>query len=252
MRRWRTMARRVLVAAACVLSIDAAQAQQSIVASSDRPRIDITTDFTGYDLTIFGATDGPGDIVVVLRGPNENVAVRRKRRILGIWVAADKVSFADVPSFYAVASSLPLEELAPDLRRRLEVGIDQLPLALAKMERETDTDAFRQALTRTKQEIGLYPSTVAKVNVLGTRLRLFQAKVHLPANLPTGKYTVVAYLLPRDGGEIGHSVYLEVSEAGVSADVSFWARNYSLAYGMLAVVGALLAGWIAHLALRKL
>ena len=60
--------------------------------------ISITSNFTGTELLLFGATDGPGDIVVVVQGPRETLTVRRKQRIAGIWLNGRAISFADVPA----------------------------------------------------------------------------------------------------------------------------------------------------------
>ncbi len=67
----------------------------------------ITTGFTGTNVLLFGATDGPGDIVVVVRGPQKDIDVRRKERFGPIWVNATTVAMKDVPSYYRVASTRP-------------------------------------------------------------------------------------------------------------------------------------------------
>src|SRR3984893_18268925 len=72
--------------------------------------IAITTGFTGASVVLFGATDGPGDIVVSVRGPEREMTVRRKERIVGIWINTDDLTFAKVPSFYDIAASRPLDE----------------------------------------------------------------------------------------------------------------------------------------------
>src|SRR2546423_1125025 len=77
----------------------------SPVAALTTHLIAITTGFTGAAVVLFGATDGPGDIVVTVRGPDREVTVRRKERVAGIWVNTQQMSFARVPSFYALAAS---------------------------------------------------------------------------------------------------------------------------------------------------
>ena len=44
------------------------------------------------------------------------MTVWRKGKVAGIWVNAESVTFRNVPSFYAVAASRPVEELI-DARR---------------------------------------------------------------------------------------------------------------------------------------
>ena len=46
----------------------------------------ITTQFTGAELLLFGAKQGPGDIIVVVRGPLRDQIVRRKDKVSGIWI----------------------------------------------------------------------------------------------------------------------------------------------------------------------
>ena len=81
-------------------------AAQPLVADLSSHEISITTGFSGTELLLFGATEGEGDIVVVVRGPAGPATVRRKSRVLGIWINTDSVRFEGVPSFYRVASSV--------------------------------------------------------------------------------------------------------------------------------------------------
>ncbi|MGO4836000.1 TIGR02186 family protein, partial [Rhizobiaceae sp. 2RAB30] len=73
-------------------------------------KVAITADFTGADLTIFGALDnadplisrqGRYDVIVVLEGPARPVVVRRKDRILGMWINAESETFVNVPVSYS-------------------------------------------------------------------------------------------------------------------------------------------------------
>ena len=62
----------------------------------------------------FGAIDGTGDVVVVVRGPESVATVHRKGRTLGIWANEADMAFANVPGFWAMASTGPLQELVPE------------------------------------------------------------------------------------------------------------------------------------------
>ena len=246
-RRWRRAA--CLALLLTCISATARGQQLPLIADASNYRVNITTGFTGTDVVYFGAKSGPGDIVVVVRGPNFNYSVRRKQRVAGIWINTDKVSFGDVPSFYAVASSSPLDELLPrNLRMQQGIGLDTFSLPTLGKERETDIDAFRAALLRIKQQAGLYESEVGKVKILSDWL--FSTKVHFPANVPTGAYTV-AVMLVRDHDVVSaQTVQLVVSKSGADATVFEMAHIQSAAYGLVAIVGALLAGWAAHLVFR--
>src|SRR5437660_3375508 len=67
---------------------------EGLVADLTSHLIAITTGFSGASVVLFGAIDGRGDVVVVVRGPDREMTVRRKSRIAGIWVNTRAVTFA--------------------------------------------------------------------------------------------------------------------------------------------------------------
>src|SRR5690606_28298042 len=70
--------------------------------------IKMDADFTGKELFLVGARNDSGDIIVVVRGPEESYQIRKKERIAYMWLNRDRMKLFDVPSFYAVASTKEL------------------------------------------------------------------------------------------------------------------------------------------------
>ena len=69
--------------------------------------------------------------------------------------------------------------------------------------------------------------------------------------MPTGKYQVQIYLL-RDGRVVSaRSRGLDVERVGAEALIYDFAHQNSALYGLIAILVALMAGWVAHLAFRK-
>ncbi|MGF1610398.1 MAG: TIGR02186 family protein [Kiloniellales bacterium] len=223
----------------------------ALVADLSDHLVAITTGFAGAKVLLFGAVDGPGDVAVIVRGPESSVVMHRKSRLAGIWVNTASMTFDRVPSFYAVAASRPLEEIASvGARARNEIGLDFLDLALPHAKAsENIANEWRAALKRNKQRLGLYSTTVGRVRFLGNRL--FRTDIFFPANVPTGAYQVQVYLL-RDGEVIGaQTTPLIVSKIGAEAEIFDFAHHQSALYGVIAVLVALVAGWLAHVAFRK-
>ena len=81
---------------------------EGIVADLSSHLVAISSGFTGASVVLFGATEGGGDIIAVIRGPERELTVWRKGKVAGIWVNAESMTFSNVPSFYAVAASRPL------------------------------------------------------------------------------------------------------------------------------------------------
>ena len=84
-----------------------------LIADVSHNAIEIRSDFNGTQLLVFGARNVSGDIVIVLRGPEINARLRRKERIAGMWMHVDQRKYFGLPTFYAIASTKPLNRLAP-------------------------------------------------------------------------------------------------------------------------------------------
>ncbi len=238
------------LAFAALAALAAPARAQALIADLSSHLIAITTGFAGTEILLFGATEGEGGVVVVVRGPETTATVRRKARVGGIWINRDQVSFTGVPTFYRVAASGPLAELAPAaLRQRHQIGLDQLRLNAERALDPAEEREFRDGLMRNKERRELFSSEVGRVSFLGPRL--FRTRLVLPANVPTGSYTVEVFLI-RDAQVIAaQSTPLIVSKIGIAADVFEFAHRQAALYGILAIALSLLAGWGAGVLFRK-
>ena len=63
------------------MAIAGAARADTLVADLSKRLVAITTGFAGTDVLLFGAIDGEGDVVVVVRGPEKQVTMHRKSRV---------------------------------------------------------------------------------------------------------------------------------------------------------------------------
>jgi hypothetical protein len=114
------------------------QAGPRLVPDISARAIEIRYSFTGAQLLLFGAILYPGgrtptralDVVVVLKGPVQPMIVREKQKIAGIWMNADSHRFASAPSYYAVASNRPLQQIVGERTAAVyELGLQNLQLS---------------------------------------------------------------------------------------------------------------------------
>jgi uncharacterized protein (TIGR02186 family) len=239
----------VAVLLALFVSVPGAKAQP-LIADLSSHLIAITTGFAGTELLLFGATEGEGDVVVIVRGPDSETSVRRKARVAGIWINRDEMRFSGAPTFYRVAASKPLAEFVPQaLRQRYQIGTDALRI---QAQGEADADeiaSFRQGLVRNKEAQKLYDPELGRVAFLGPRL--FRTRIVFPANVPTGAYSVEV-LLVRGGQVIGaQTTPMFVSKVGIGADIYDFAHDRAAIYGLIAIFLAAFAGWAAGAIFRK-
>lgn len=222
----------------------------SLVADLSNHLIAITTGFTGTEVLLFGAKEGPGEVVVVVRGPTSTVAVRKKARVAGIWMNTDRVTFSNVPSFYAVATSAPLADIAPPaVLARHQIGFDQLKLQAPPSVGPERLREFRAALIRRQQSAGVFKSEVDEVSFLGDTL--FRASVFFPATVPVGVYLVEVFLLENGNVTGAQTTPLIISKVGFGAEMFDFAHQRAALYGLIAILLSLVSGWLPHILLRK-
>ena len=240
-----------VVLAAALPPGDAPRAQ-SLVADLSHHLIAITTAFVGTQVVAFGVAKGGGDIVVTVQGPREEVIVRRKSRVAGIWVNREGMAFRRVPAYYAVASTGPLERIArPDVLAQLEIGTEYLdlePIDASGFE-ISEIEAFRDALVRRKQEQGLYSRKPAPINFVGDQL--FRTTLVFPANVPPGIYQVQVFELQDGFAADAQRSTLVVSKVGLEADIYDFAQQRAPLYGLTAIVLAIVSGWLASVIFRR-
>ena len=245
--RWLAIAAAVMVLA----MVRPAQAQPLVFDLSDH-LIAISTAFTGTDVVAFGALDSAADVVIVVMGPSRDVVVRLAEPIAGVWVNSQSVTFEDVPTFYGIATNRPIEDIAslPALERH-GIGLQNLQLLPADDAGVSDVvaDRFRAALITRMQDRGVFGVDIGQVAFLGDRL--FRTTIAFPANVPTGQYQVSAYVF-QDGELVtAQTSPLVVSKIGLGAEIFWFAQVHAAAYGVIAIIIAVVAGWLAGVIFRR-
>jgi uncharacterized protein (TIGR02186 family) len=212
-------------------------------------QIDIAYSFTGAELLLFGAILYPGgrapapdtDVAVVIKGPAEPLLVREKAKVAGIWVNHASERFRSVPSFYAVATSRPLDRIvSPRTAAIYEIGIGNLLLSPANGSSAAEQARFESGLIDLKRRAGLYAEHVGAVSV--REGVLYRALVPIPARVPVGDYTAETYLI-RNGHIVAAATRrIAVGKSGFERFMAQAADTYPLLYGLAAIGISLLMG----------
>ena len=135
------------------------------------------------------------------------------------------------------------------MRQLHQIGLDTLRLNTETAASPQEIEEFRTALLRNEARGGLYPPGIGQVRFLGDKL--FRTDIRFPANVPTGTYLVQVFLVRDKAVVAGQTTPLVISELGVDAEVHDFADRYALAYGLVAITLAALAGWLASLPFRN-
>jgi uncharacterized protein (TIGR02186 family) len=245
----------ILIACGCA-------AAERLVVSLSNHRVQITSNFIGEDLVLFGSitadsetgtTRSNYDLVVTVTGPRETFRTRRKERVAGIWVNVDAREFVRVPSYLAVLSNRPVKDIGDAATlRRLQIGLDNFLLPQRIGPDIADTvrdDPYRVAFVRLESEHGLYREVPNAVTFLTPTV--FRAAIPLPADVPTGGFAIDVKLFSGGAMVAQTNSALEVIKAGFEQYVADAARDHGLLYGIATALIALFTGWLASVIFRR-
>jgi uncharacterized protein (TIGR02186 family) len=237
-----------------------AQALPKLVPDVSQREINIQSGFTGEELLLFGAIiyprgvtpEGQIDVAVVLRGPTRAITLREKQKIAGVWVNAASTDFRSVPTYYAVASSRPINKIVDAKTAAIyELGLNRLQLSPSGEIENREQRRFAAGLVDLNRRNDLYREDAGSVEI--TDSVLYRARLKIPSSVPVGRY-IAETLLIRNGRVIvaDDKVEVLISKSGFERYITIMAEYYSFWYGMLAVMISLFLGWFAGVVFRRL
>ena len=238
-------------------------ARESVQADVSARNVAVTSSFNGIEIVIFGAVDnsqqpsaesGYYDVLIVVEGVPGRVVVRRKNNVAGLWLNTSWAIFDLVPSYYAIAGTRPLDEITnEEFRAAHGVGFNNLRLTPAFGQTEAlsteDLAEFRRAIVRLKEKQGLYIQNGFKVAFIGKSL--FRAAIELPANVTVGPFETRVYLFHEEKLLSQYTVRLNLEREGLERYLHRFAFRYPTLYGLVTVMIAVGAGFLASTVFRK-
>lgn len=219
----------------------------------------VTSSFTGTEIIVFGsiehgrpehaASEDLYDVVIVLEGTPEKLVARRKSNVVGLWINTQSMTFESVPSYYAISSTRPLDEIAsPLVLRNHDIGFDKVRMQPVGGWESGITTAdlrkFKEAVIRLKNSTGLYVQSDYGVVFVGGA-SLFRTTIDLPANVPVGNLNARVMLFRKGQMLSQFKSQVRMQREGIERYLHDFAFGYPLLYGITAVIVAAGAGLAA-------
>lgn len=248
-RRW------ALLVALAAPATGQAQPHIGVTAGVSRDSYLIASNFTGTEIVVFGGVEASEggvlpsreglNIAVVVFGPDQNIVVRRKEPVGGLWINRATESFARMPGFYFAAATAPIKDLAPpEILASRGIGLQGLTKPV-----KAPAEPFLAAIMRQKQRDQLYAESADGVTFLSSSV--FRATIPLPAQVPTGNYTIKVFAFKDGQLAGGTSVPFAIDKTGIERWLYEFANRFAWAYAAIAILGALTAGFLASWAFRE-
>lgn len=221
-----------------------------LVPEISQHEVEVRQGFTGTELLLFGAILDPAgraaaqdyDVVVVLQGPSQPIRLREKARFGGIWVNAASTDYRSAPSFFAMASTRPIDEIVDEKTAAIyEFGTRYIQLSPSGVIEPQEQARFSAGLVDLRTRQSLYQETIGGVSV--SEKVLYQVRIDMPSNVVTGTYTAETFAV-RDGKVIASALSeVVVKKVGFERFIADSAENFSFLYGLVAVAMSLAMGW---------
>lgn len=238
----------------CLLAIVLCSAQREpiLVPEVSQHEIALAQGFTGTELLLYGAILDPAgiraadnyDIVVVLKGPTEAIRLREKEQIAGVWMNAESTEFRSAPSYYAVASTRPLDQVVDERTAAIyELGLASLQLSPIGAIDPEEQRRFATGLVELRRDQGLYREDAGGVTI--SEDVLYQARIALPSTVIAGTYTAETFAITDGRVVASATARVDIRKRGFEREVEIFAATDGFTYGFLAIAISIVMGWVA-------
>lgn len=223
-----------------------------LVSDISQHEIQVRQGFTGAELLLFGAILTPEgaragqdyDIVVVLKGPTQSIVLREKQKVAGIWINAASTEFRSAPSFFALASTKPVEKIVDDRTAAIfELGLPWLQLSPIGAIEPDEQNRFAAGLVDLRERQGLFTENEGSVKV--NEQVLYQARINLPSHVQVGTYTAETFAISNGRVVASGTNSVEVRKLGFEGAVATFSQDYGFVYGLLTIAVSIFLGWLA-------
>ncbi|MDC1133554.1 TIGR02186 family protein [Alphaproteobacteria bacterium] len=245
----------IIISLLIIVSAPDLKAKNQIVADLSQDNVEISTDFLGAKILLFGAYEGKkgDDIIIVVTGPKGLVTVQKKEKVFGVWVNTQKINYINAPKYLNILSNRDINDILNQRTRKIaEIGLNNLNVRIqpGKVVSKEKEKIWRKALTRNMLKSKLW--SLNENSVYLNKNVLFRSYLTLPSNVPTGIFNVKILHYRNNKLISKETSTINVLKSGISAEIYNIAQNYSTLYGIFAVLLAVLIGWITNLIFRKI
>ena len=213
--------------------------------------IKIETNFIGKEVIIFGILNDNQETIMTIKGPEKNALIQKKERILGFWFNTKKITYNQIPSIFFIASSNEIEDILPTSTIiKEELSFDYLlenKTSQRNFISDISLDTWKDNFVRIKKNKNLFKEyDIEKIDN-----KLFQTRIFFPAKSIPGEYKVNVYQIKNNLILNNKEKIITLKKSGVGSQIYNFAHKNAAAYGLFAVIFAILSGFLAATLFRR-
>ena len=213
--------------------------------------IKIETNFTGKEVIIFGILNDDQETIMTIKGPQKNAVIQKKERILGFWFNTKQITYNEIPSVFFIASSKNIEDILPaSTIIKEELSFNYLlenKTSQRNFISDVSLDNWKDNFVRINKNKNLFK----KYNVEKIDNKLFQTRIFFPAKSIPGEYKVNVYQIQNNLILNNKEKIITLKKSGVGSQIYNFAHNNAAAYGLFAIIFAIMSGFLAATLFRR-
>ena len=213
--------------------------------------IKIETNFIGKEVIIFGILNDDQETIMTIKGPEKNVLIQKKERILGFWFNTKKITYNQIPSIFFIASSNEIEDILPTSTIiKEELSFDYLlenKTSQRNFISDISLDTWKSNFVRIKKNKNLFK----EYEIENIDNKLFQTRIFFPAKSIPGEYKVNVYQIKDNLILNNKEKVITLKKSGIGNQIYNFAHKNAAAYGLFAIIFAVLSGFLAATLFRR-
>ena len=207
--------------------------------------IKIETNFIGKEVIIFGILNDDQETIMTIKGPEKNALIQKKERILGFWFNTKKITYNQIPSIFFIASSNEIEDILPTSTIiKEELSFDYLlenKTSQRNFISDISLDTWKSNFVRIKKNKNLFK----EYEIENIDNKLFQTRIFFPAKSIPGEYKVNVYQIKDNLILNNKEKVITLKKSGIGNQIYNFAHKNAAAYGLFAIIFAVLSGFLA-------
>ena len=213
--------------------------------------IKIETNFIGKEVIIFGILNNDQETILTIKGPEKNAVIQKKESILGFWFNTKQVTYNQIPSIFFIASSSEIEDILPTSTIiKEELSFDYLlenKTSKRNFISDISLDNWKDNFVRIKKNKNLFK----EYKIENIDNKLFQTRVFFPAKSIPGEYKVNVYQIKDNLILNNKEKVITLKKSGIGNQIYNFAHKNAAAYGLFAIIFAILSGFLAATLFRR-
>jgi len=214
-------------------------------------KIKIETNFIGKEVIIFGILNDDQETIMTIKGPEKNALIQKKERILGFWFNTKKITYNQIPSIFFIASSNEIEDILPTSTIiKEELSFDYLlenKTSQRNFISDISLETWKSNFVRIKKNKNLFK----EYEIENIDNKLFQTRIFFPAKSIPGEYKVNVYQIKDNLILNNKEKVITLKKSGIGNQIYNFAHKNAAAYGLFAIIFAVLSGFLAATLFRR-